>query len=223
MTHIPVDQLLKLLVFNSPTLKSALFYFLSNLNKVYSSDKQVVANISNNLNALDNYDINNERKTILKSKLQKIDKSKIHKISEFIFELGDEFRSIGCVPQHFIQFSKKAMILTSSDFNQISLTLPGRDFSISLNDSRIRIFGSIFSSILIESFLNKKATTSLVTFRDFIYNQYSEYKKIFMKYIKEQNENIECQTFNSELAKEYEIEEFFSPKNYIKTHITFQV
>lgn len=200
------------------TLESALFYFLSNINKVYSSDEQILVNISNKLNVIDFYYINDEKKATLKSILQKIDKSKTHEISEFIFDLGDEFKSMGCVPHHFIQFSKKATIFTSSDFNQKSLTLPGRNFGISLNEPTIRIFGSIFSSILIESFLNKEVIGSLITFRDFIYNQYSEYKKYFIEYIKQQNENVKGKTLNSELANEYEIEEFFSPKSHEDTH-----
>ena len=55
-------------------------------------------------------------------------------------------------------------------------------------------------------------------FCDHIVNKYAEYYRKYNKYIKEQNQQIEGQTFNTELPEDKEIEHFFLPKNYKKTH-----
>lgn len=102
------------------TLESSLFYFITNLRKVYSNDDIDI----------DSYNINPEIKNILKSMLLKIDKPKLAKISEFVFDLGDEFKSIGCTAQQIIQFSEKETIFTSSNLVQVSFSLPGRKFKI---------------------------------------------------------------------------------------------
>lgn len=201
------------------TLESALFYFLTNLNKIYSSDEQIMFNIDGTLDLIDDYDIDSSIKKVMKSKLQEIEVQMLPKISDFVLSLGYEFQSTGCVPHHFIQFAKKATIFTSSKFNQVSLTLPGRKFTYSLLDEwRIRIFGSIFSSILIETLLDKDSLITLEVFRDKIYDKYTKYKDKYIKYIKRQNEYIQGETNNSELPKEEEIENFFSPETYKGTH-----
>ena len=177
-------------------------------------------NISDKLNEINSYEINDEIKERLKSLILKIEKPLLPKISDFILNLGNEYKSMFCIPQHFIQFSEKATIFASSDFDQISLTLPARRLKIaSLDIPIIRVFGSIFSSIILETFLyNLKEIKSLDTLCDHIHNKYVEYGQIYNQYIKQQNQRIEGHTFNTELPDDKEIEHFFSPKNYKKTH-----
>lgn len=90
------------------TLESSLFYFITNLRKVYTNDEQIAISISDKINEIDSYDINPEMNNILKSMILKIDKPMLAKISDFVFDLGDKFKSIGCSPQQIIQFSKKS-------------------------------------------------------------------------------------------------------------------
>ena len=49
------------------TLGSFLFYFITNLRKVYSNDEQISVSISNQINKIDSYSVNPEMKNILKS------------------------------------------------------------------------------------------------------------------------------------------------------------
>ena len=101
--------------------------------------------------------------------------------------------------------------------NQISLTLPGRKYQITtMKNPKIRIFGSIFSSIIIESFLNENAISSVDTFYESIFSQYAIYKKKFIDDIILQNYAIK--TINSQLPNEYEINNFFSLESFRKTH-----
>lgn len=155
----------------------------------------------------------------MKSKLKEIDNRRLSKLSEFVLNLGDEFQSIGCVPRQFVQFAEKATIFVLSYFNKKSITLTGRKFSLSiLKNPRIRIFGSIFSSIIFEAFFVKDSLITLERFLDIICDKYSYYKGEYFEYFKMQNKYIEGKTNNHELPNEEEIEEFFSPQDYKKTH-----
>lgn len=90
-----------------------------------------------------------------------MDEETIIKISQFVNNLNCQFSNEKCVPHHFVKFSEKAIIFTSSSYDQSSISLPGREINISiLEDLITRIFGSVFSSIFIESLLDKKSQFS---------------------------------------------------------------
>lgn len=201
---------------NNLSVESALFNFFTNLSKV---EPNLVGDaINNKIDTIDSYDINNDAKLEVKQILVNIDSSKFSQISKFICELKD-LTSIGCVPQHFVQFAKKATIFASSAFDQISLSLPGRKYNISiLEDSRIRVFGSIFSSIFIESLLNEKSQSSLTNFKKSICDLFQSYKDQFIDCIITQNQYIKAKTMNTSLPKKDQIISFFQANPLDKSH-----
>lgn len=88
-------------------LESALFFFLTNLNKVppeYVKDAidEKISKIDSNKN----FKISNSIKNDLISKLKEIKSHTIEKISQFVLKL-EEFTSYGCAPQVILTFSKK--------------------------------------------------------------------------------------------------------------------
>lgn len=190
------------------TVESALFYFLTNLNKVDAS--HIGEAIQSKIDIIDSYGISKECKKDVKSKLLEINPKMYSDISKFVLGLG-KFKSIGCVPNHFIQFSKKATIFASSAFDQLSLTLPGRKFKISiLNKCRIRVFGTVFTSIIIESFLHKKAILSLDNFCNHIRDRLKYYKDQFENLIEIQNQYIDKKTIITSLPNKDQIISFFN-------------
>ena len=203
-----------------PTLESALFFFLTTLNK--TSPEFIKDEIVYKIEKID---------TIYKSKLSEITKKDlilklqnleapiIEKIYQFVINLDPGFLSAGCVPHQFIQFSKKSTIFASSAYNQISLTLPGRKLDISaFNEPKIRVFGSILISIWIESFLDKKGQSSLENFRKCIIDLFKLYKKMFIDIIISQNEFIGKKTENTSLPDMLKINSFFSADLLSETH-----
>lgn len=90
------------------------------------------------------------------------------------------------VPQNFTRFGDKSTIFSSSDNNNISLTLPVRRISASLQDN-FRICGSIFSSIFIESLLTHNS--SLNSFCSSIKKLFFKYKNDFESIIITQNQH----------------------------------
>ncbi|KAK8847265.1 hypothetical protein M9Y10_019851 [Tritrichomonas musculus] len=197
---------------NNPTLESAMFYFLTNLNKVYPAG--VKDAIESKLYKIDSYECSSKIKEEMITRLNQINESSYQQISDFILNFDVEFRSVGCVPQHFLQFAKKATIFTSSLYNEKSLTLPGRKINISILDSsRIRVFGSIFSSILIEAFFHTQKghiPHSLRNFSQFISEKLISYKKKFMDIIIVQNAYINEMVENKSLLDKKAINSFFS-------------
>ena len=97
-------------------------------------------------------------------------------------------------PKNFVQFAEKATIFSSSDYKNISLTLPARRISVLLNDN-YRICGSVFSSIFIESLLNENS--SFKSFCSSIKMRFESYKKDFENIIIDQNQiKEEKESFN---------------------------
>lgn len=161
-----------------PTLELALLFFLTNLNKV---SPELIRDAIDKINASCKSTISEKTKNELVQKLQNLEDPVIEQICQFVTNLDAEFSSVGCLPHQFLQFSKKSTIFSSSDYNQISLTLPGRKLDISaFNEPKIRVFGSIFTSILIESFLNERSQLSLETFRNYMKDSFQVYKKCLL-------------------------------------------
>ena len=191
------------------TLESALFYFFTNLNKVNPND--VKDAINSKLDKIDKYELSDKIKNDMKNILVNINEKIAQKISDFVINMDIEFNSVGCVPKLFLQFSEKATIFTSSLFNKKSLTLPGRKIDISiLNESRIRVFGSIFSSIFIESLLDTEGQLSFKSFCECIRRKYISYSQNFKNIILSQNEYINEKSEINLLPNKNEIELFFS-------------
>ena len=197
---------------NNPTLESALFCFLARLNKVYPAG--VKDAIESKLEEINSYECSSKIKEEMITRLSQINESSYQQISDFVLNFDVEFKSVGCVPQHFLQFAQKATIFTSSLYNEKSLTLPGRKINISILDSsRIRVFGSIFSSILIEAFFHTKKEHiphSLRNFCQFISEKLISYKKKFMDIIIVQNAYINEMVENKSLPDKKAINLFFS-------------
>ena len=140
-----------------------------------------------------------------------MDEETIIKISQFVNNLNCQFSNEKCVPHHFVKFSEKAIIFTSSSYDQSSISLPGREINISILEELItRVFGSVFSSIFIESLLDKKSSKSLDEFSANIINIFYKYREDFERYIKEQNAPIQGKTVNECLFTSREIEAFFT-------------
>lgn len=102
-------------------------------------------------------------------------------------------------PKNFVKFAEKATIFSSSDYKNISLTLPARRISVLLNDN-YRICGSVFSSIFIESLLN--ANSSFKSFCSSIEMRFKSYKADFENIIIYQNQNKEEENSNQNKEEE---------------------
>lgn len=67
---------------------------------------------------------------------------------------------------------EKSTIYTSSDHDKLAFILPRRKLDLSiLDESIIRVFGSVFSSIVIEAFLNIDKKYPSKSFGDIIYSK----------------------------------------------------
>ena len=98
-------------------------------------------------------------------------------------------------------------------------SLPGRKLDISAFDEpKIRVFGSIFISIWMETFLDKKGQSSLENFRKRISDLFKLYKKMFIDIIISQNEFIGKKTENTSLPDMLKINSFFSADLLSETH-----
>lgn len=190
-------------------VESLIYNFLTNLTK--DGCKNIMQEIEKNLQFFNFGDISQKYKDDAIQKLKNIDEQLLNKILQFVNDLEDEFINTKCIPEHFINFAKKSIIFTSSSYNQPSISLPGREFNISIKQNpRIRVFGSIFTSIFIESLLNADVQKSLLDFHINIYHLFCEYKKNFEKYIIDQNSLIQGNENDDSLLTLTEIESFFN-------------
>lgn len=200
---------------NDPTLESALFYFLTNISKVYPDSVQET--VDNKLDTIQSYDIDQKNKEKLKEILQNLSTNTLHKISEFVLNYDVEFKKVGCVPQFFLQFANKATIFSSSAYNEESFTLPGRYIKTTyFRTPRIRVFGSIFTSIFIKSLLSKKGQLSLGNFCENVGKLLGSYKQKFMPLIISQNEVKKDIAENFSLPSRGKIISFFSRDSFQK-------
>lgn len=150
-------------------VESVLFNFLAGLDKVEIENMQ--NEVDKKLKAFNFGKIKKESIRIVKLKLEKIDEITIKKVYQLVNNLDDRFSKEKCVPHHFLKFAEKAIIFTSSSYDQSSISLPGREFNISILElPRTRVFGNIFSSIFIESLLDRNSSKSLKDFSENIEN-----------------------------------------------------
>lgn len=118
----------------------------------------------------------------------------------------------------YFDFFKKATIFSSSTYNQISLTLPGRKINIlAFNEPKIRVFGSIFTSIFIESFLDRRGQSSLKNYCKKISDLFKLYQTKFIDIIISQNEFVNKKTENTNIPDKQKIIDFFSTDPCSKT------
>ena len=192
-------------------IESVLFNFLTGLGKFEKENFRKI--VDEKIKYFDFGKISQETIANFKLKLADMDEETIYKISQFINNLDSQFSDEKCVPQHFLKFSEKAIIFTSSSYDQDSISLPGREINMSiLEDPITRVFGNIFSSIFIESLLDKKSQKSLDDFSASIINLFHKYREDFEGYVKEQNLPIQGKTVNDTLFTSKEIEAFFTYK-----------
>ena len=111
-------------------VESILFNFLTGLGKVEIENFH--EKVDEKLKNFDFGKISQDSIKCFKSILSNMDEGKINEISQFVNNLDDRFSNEKCVPQHFLKFSQKAIIFTSSSFDQDSISLPGREINISI-------------------------------------------------------------------------------------------
>ena len=198
-------------------VESVLFSFLVGLDKVEIENMQ--KEVDKKLKTFDFGNIKIESIRIVKSKLENMNELKITKVSQFVNNVNDRFSKEKCVPHHFLKFAEKAIIFASSSYDQSSISLPGREFNISiLQHPRTRVFGNIFSSIFIESLLDKNSQTSLKEFSKNIENLFHKYREDFEKYINAQNVPIQGKMINESLFTPKEVDDFFNYKMEERTY-----
>lgn len=158
-----------------------------------------------------------EKQQKVRDFLQNISTEQTSKLNEFINNISIIFPTgiKAFIPKNFVIFGEKATIFSSSDYESISLSLPGRKITVSLFDN-YRVCGSIFSSIFIESLLKKNI--SLETFQSSIKELFQKYKNDFEDIIMNQNKNLTEGIPNPNLLTNKQIIQFFNMNDFDNKH-----
>lgn len=179
----------------------------------FNSEEELVQSLNNMIRMIEENDKFNKEFIVILRNLEIKNLVKFRNKILTIFPYGVE----SFTPQNFTRFGDKSTIFSSSDYQNISLTLPARRISVFLHDN-FRICGSVFSSIFIESLLIQNS--SLESFCFSLKNLFEKYKVDFEQIIIYQNQsnNSNENGLNRKLISKDAIMSFFNIKNFDRNH-----
>ena len=162
----------------------------------------------NNISVIDSFSFDSSLKKVIKNIILNMNEKTAHRVFEFIQNVSNKFPGISTfIPMNFANFGRKSIIFSSSDYQNVSFTLPARKISALLT-TNYRICGSVFSSVFIESLLTRN--DSFKNFCASIKEKFIQYRDDFQQNIINQNQDILGSNSLRKILSKETIQSFFN-------------